>query len=465
MFAKSTYTARREILKKNPIGGLLLFLGHDEPPMNGPDNYLFYRQNSTFLYYFGIDKPGLAAIIDLDSGTETIYGDNYDIDDIVWMGPQESISEVAGKVGIETTKPYAELRKDLYTAKTQNRRIHFLPEYRSDNKIKLYNYIDVNPSEINSLASVEFIKAIIAQRSIKTSEEIFEIERAHAATYDMHTTAMRMAKPGVKEQDITGILYGIPIRHGGYYSFPIILSKQGEILHNHYHGNTLQDGDLLLVDCGAENGFHYAADITRVTPVNGKFSQRQRDIYDIVLQAENAGINGAKVGIPYREVHLNSAAIITEGLKNLGLMKGDTQDAVRSGAHALFFPHGLGHMMGLDVHDMEDLGEDYVGYDDDFKRSDQFGLAYLRLAKKLEPGFVLTVEPGIYFIPDLFNKWREEKINADFLNYDKIEKYLDFGGIRIEDDILITEDGPKVIGNKEIPKKPEDVEAMWAEGS
>lgn len=463
MFSRDTYTERRKKLKMQMGKGMLLFLGHDEVPMNGPDNTLPFHQNSTFLYYFGLDFPGLAATIDIDSGEEVIYGDDIEIDDIVWMGPQTLLKDRANEIGVEITKPAASLHRDIHVAQKQNRKIHFLPEYLAKNQIKVFQLLDISPDEVKNGASVEFIKAVISQRSHKSDEEIRQIEQAHAITYDMHTTAMKMARPGAKEQDITGVLYGIPLRSGGYYSFPIILSTSGEILHNHSHNNVLQEGDMLLVDCGAENSKHYAADITRVTPVSGKFTSKQKEIYDIVLAAEEAGIAAISPGTPYKEVHLKAAKIVTNGLKDLGLMRGNTEEAVKAGAHALFFPHGLGHMMGLDVHDMEDLGENFVGYNDQFRRSDQFGLAYLRLAKKLKPGYVLTVEPGIYFIPALINDWSREKKHSEFLNYKKIEEYIGFGGIRIEDDVLVTESGYRVIGEKTIPKKPEDVEAMWGE--
>jgi Xaa-Pro aminopeptidase len=464
MFEAKTYIRRREKLKKHINNGLLLFLGHDELPMNYPDNTYKFRQNSTFLYFFGLDKPGLAAVIDLDSGEEILFGDDLEVDDIVWMGPQPTMREMGALVGVANTQPYGNLAEVIKKAKSQGREIHFLPEFTAENKIKLFNLLGINPADIKNGASKEFIKGVVALRSVKAEEEIAEIEEAHLITYEMHTRAMRLAKPGRMEQHITGIVEGIPISYGGYISFPVILSRNGAILHNHFHGNELRDGDLMILDSGAENSSHYAADITRVTPVNGKFSPLQREVYEIVLKAEEEGIQSVAPGVSYREVHLKAARIITEGLRAMGNMKGNVDDSVAAGAHALFFPHGHGHMLGLDVHDMEDLGEDYVGYDNTVKRSEQFGLAYLRLAKKLEPGYVLTVEPGIYFMRELTDLWKAEKRHQDFINYDEVEKMIGFGGIRIEDDVLVTETGYRVIGENEIPKKPDEVETTWAEG-
>ncbi|MCD4833490.1 MAG: aminopeptidase P family protein [Bacteroidales bacterium] len=458
MFKKEVYIERRNKLKNKLKGGLVLLLGNNESAFNYTDNAYHFRQDSSSLYFFGLDLPNLAGIIDLDSGKEYLFGNDFSIDDIIWMGPQPKVKELAAGIGIENTEPLDQLGNYLRNAKNQDRNIHVLPFYRGDSIIQFSNLLEVHQSEVEDYVSVELIKAVVDLRSIKDQYEIEELIKASAIGYKMHTTAMKMAKPGIYEQEIAGTVEGIALAHGGMLSFPIILSQNGETLHNHYHGNMLQEGKLMLTDTGAETSMHYASDHTRTVPVGGKFSQKQKDIYNIVLAANNHAISLIKPNIPYRDIHLESARIIAEGLTKLGIMKGNPEDAVREGAHAMFMPHGLGHMMGLDVHDMENLGEDYVGYDNEFKRASQFGLRGLRLGRKLQEGFVLTTEPGIYFIPDLVKKWKAEKINASFINFDKVlNEYIDFGGIRLEDDILVTETGYQMIG-KRIPISVEEVE-------
>lgn len=457
MFDKITYTNRRLKLRKKIKSGLILLLGNTESPMNYPSNTFRFRQDSNFLYFFGLDVPNLAGIIDIEDGKDSLYGDDFDIDDIVWMGPQPSLKELGEQVGVLSTHPSKELAIKLKHAISLGRKIHILPPYRSENILRLEKVIGVGQDLIKYYTSKELIKAVVDLRSIKEPCEIEEIEKASAIGYQMHVTAMKMAKAGMKELQIAGTIEGISCANGTMPSFPIILSQHGETLHNHDHSQILKEGGLLLVDAGAESVSHYASDNTRTIPVNGKLTQKQKEIYNLVLAAVNNSVEIAKAGMPYLNVHLAAAKVITEGLINLGLMKGNADEAVANGAHALFFPHGLGHMMGLDVHDMEDLGEDYVGYDDEISRSDQFGTASLRLGRKLQEGFVLTVEPGIYFIPALFEKWKSEKINQGFINYDKVAEYLDFGGIRLEDDILITPNGARILG-KRIPITPEEVE-------
>jgi Xaa-Pro aminopeptidase len=459
MFQKEVYIARRENLKKLIDTGIALFLGNQESPMNYPANGYYFRQDSTFLYFFGIDLPGLAAVIDFDSGREIIFGDDLDIEDIIWMGNHPSIKEKAQLAGIENSLEANKIFIFIEDALKTNRKIHYIPPYRSENILKLEKIIGISSAFIKKYSSIELIKAIVSLRSIKDQYEIAELEKAASVGYDMHTTAMKLTKPGKYERDIAGIIEGIPISNGGYYSFPIILTQNGNILHNHFHGNKLEEGKLLLVDAGAETDKHYGSDFTRTFPVSGKFSQKQKEIYTIVLNANNLALSLIKPGITYKSIHLEVAKLITKGLIQIGLMKGDVDEAVQNGAHALFFPHGLGHMMGLDVHDMEDLGENYVGYDNEIQRSTQFGLAYLRLARKLQPGFVLTVEPGIYFIAPLIEKWRNEKINHNFINFNKIEEYGDFGGIRLEDDVLVTTDSNKLLGNR-IPITIEEIENL-----
>jgi len=458
MFKKEVYIERRKRLKEKLKSGLILFLGNKEAAFNYPDNTYHFRQDSTFLYFFGLDLPNLAGIIDLDSGKEYLFGNDFSIDDIIWMGPQPSVKELAAEIGVEFTEPLTQLGNYLLNAKNQGRLIHTLPFYRGDTIIQFSNLMEISHNEVESYVSVELIKAVVDLRSIKDQYEIEELIKAAAIGYKMHTTAMRMAKPGIYEQEIAGTVEGIALAHGSMLSFPIILSQNGETLHNHFHGNMLQEGRLMLVDTGAETNMHYASDNTRTCPVGGKFSQKQKDIYNIVLAGINHGTSFIKPGVTYQSIHLEVAKVLAKGLTDLGLMKGNPEDAVREGAHAMFMPHGLGHMMGLDVHDMENLGEDFVGYDNEVKRATQFGLRGLRLGRKLQPGFVLTNEPGIYFIPDLVKKWKNEKINADFINFDKVlNEYSNFGGIRLEDDILVTETGHQLIG-KRIPITVEEVE-------
>ena len=466
MFPKEVYQNRRNKLKKLMLdkgqSGIILFLGNRDVPFNYTANIYPFRQDSNFLYFFGIDKPDLAAIIDLDNDQEIIFGDELTIDDIIWMGNMPSISELANQAGVYKTRAITALEVTLKQALKQKRNIHFLPPYRGEIKHWLQLLLGIEYQYTTYYASVPLIESVVALRETKDQYEIAEIERAVHVAYQMHTTAMKMAKPGVKEQQIAGTIQGISLSHEGPVSFPVIVTVNGQILHNTSYDNILQEGQLLLVDAGAESRLHYASDITRTTPVGGKFNQRQKDIYQIVLEANKQAIEAIKPGKLYRDIHLLAARIIAQGLKDLGLLDGSVNDIVEQGAHALFFPHGLGHMLGLDVHDMEGLGENYVGYNSTVKRSSQFGLAFLRLAKELKPGFVLTVEPGIYFIPELIDLWRREGKFVDFINYDKVESFKDFGGIRIEDDVLVTDSGSRVLGIP-IPKEIEQVEAICNE--
>jgi Xaa-Pro aminopeptidase len=459
MFNSDTYISRRKQLKRTISDGIILLLGNVDSPMNYADNTFYFRQDSSFLYFFGLDFQKLAGVIDTETGEEIIFGDDVEIEDIIWMGPQIALKEKAEKVGISKTEPYKNLHIIIEKAISSGRKIHFLPPYRAENKLLLNELLGISVSKLKDYSSLELIKAIVDLRSVKEAQEIIEIRKACAVGYQMHVTAMKMAKAGVWEQSIAGTIEGIANAGGGMVSFPVILSQNGETLHNHDHSQTLQNGRLLLVDAGAEVGSHYASDFTRTMPVSGKFSQKQREIYEIVLAANNCGRELTKPGSTYLSVHLAAAEVIASGMKALGLMKGDVKEAVAAGAHALFMPHGLGHMLGLDVHDMEDLGQIYVGYDDETRPVDQFGTAYLRMGRKLQPGFVITNEPGIYFIPALIEKWKAEKINADFINFDRLESYLDFGGIRLEDDILVTETGCEIIGDR-IPITPDEVEEV-----
>lgn len=459
MFRKEVYAERRNKLKSMVKEGIILILGNVDVPMNYPANIYKWRQDSNFLYFFGLDYPQMAGIIDVDSGDEYIFGNDVSLDDIIWMGPQPSTAELAQQVGVEHTMPWPGLREKIAEAFDKGRKIHFLPPYRAENKILMESLLGINAHNQKTQASEELIKAVVKLRSVKDEYEIAELEKVMETAWLMHTTAMKMAKPGVYEREIAGTIEGIALSAGGMLSFPAIVTRRGETLHNHYHGNKLEKGDLLLVDAGAETPLHYASDHTRTSPVGGKFSPRQKDIYEIVLRAQNKAIEAIKPGITNLSVHLMAAQVLAEGLKDLGLMKGDISAAVQQGAHALFMPHGLGHMMGLDVHDMEDLGENFVGYDDEVKRSDIFGTAFLRLGRAYQSGFVLTVEPGCYFIPALINKWKSEGKFSEFINYEKVESYLDFGGIRIEDDILVTKNGHRVLG-RHIPKTVAEIEEI-----
>jgi Xaa-Pro aminopeptidase len=461
MFESKVYTTRRNKLRSLVSSGIILMPGNPEAAMNYPANTFHFRQDSNFLYYFGLDHPDFAGIIDVDNNRDIIFGNDVDMDDIIWMGFQPSVKDQAAKAGVENTEPLSKLEAFVKDALAKGRKVHIVKPYRGEVLVWLESLLGVHHSQVKNFISEELIRGIVSMRSIKEDIEIRELERAIDIAYIMHTTGMRMAKQGVIEQEIVGAIEGISISHGGPVSFPVILSVDGQTLHNHNHGNILKAGRMMVIDAGCESEMHYASDITRTVPVGGKFNQRQKEIYEIVLKANMEAIKATKPGVFHKDVHLVAAKTIASGLKEIGLMKGDTDEAVAKGAHALFFPHGLGHMLGLDVHDMEGLGENNVGYDKTISRSDQFGLAFLRLARKLEPGFVITDEPGCYFIPALIDMWRKEGKFTEFINYEKAETYKDFGGIRIEDDILVTGDGCRVLG-KPIPKTVEEVEKLMA---
>ncbi len=457
MFPAKVYSERRAKLRKELSKGLVLFLGNQDSAFNYPANTYSFRQDSSFLYFFGLDHPDLAGVIDLDSGTDYIFGNDIDMDDIIWMGKQPTVKDQALNVGVEHSAPLIELSALIKEAHEKGRMIHFLPPYRGETTLWLSDLMHLHHLKLKENASIELIKGVIKLRMVKDDLEIQEIEKMIDVAWLMHTTAMKMAKPGVVEQEIAGVIEGIALSHGGPVSFPVILSINGQTLHNHYHGNTLTEGRMLVIDAGCESGLHYASDITRTVPVGGKFNKRQKEIYEVVLNANLAATAAVKIGVPFREIHLLAATEIVKGLKALGIMKGDVKEAVNKGAHTLFFPHGLGHPMGLDVHDLEGLGEIFVGYDNEVTRSKEFGLAFLRFGRKLQKNFVMTIEPGIYFIPELIDVWKNENKLAEFINYDKVETYRDFGGIRIEDNILVTDKGTRVLG-KPIPKTVAEIE-------
>jgi len=457
MFPANVYVERRNRLKEQIRSGLILFLGNEESPMNYQDNQYPFRQDSSFLYYFGLDCPSLAAIIDVDQNEEIVFGDDLTVDDIIWTGPQPALSERCQEVGVHETAPSDKLQVVLEKAVRQGREIHFLPQYRAENVLKIERLLGIHPTTIQDNISETLIRAVVAQRSLKSEEEIEQIEAALEVSYQMQTMAMKMSKPGMLEMEVVGAMEGIAISSGCRLAFPTIFSVRGEILHNHYYGNIMKEGDIAINDSGAETTLGYASDISRTIPVSGKFSERQKEIYTIVLNAQEKAIEAIKPGVEFRNVHRLACEVIASGLKEIGLMKGDIEEAVQSGAHTLFFQCGLGHMLGLDVHDMEGLGEDYVGYTDTIKRNPEFGWRSLRLGRALEAGFVVTVEPGVYFIPELINRWKADKKHSQYINYDMVKKYGDFGGLRIEDDVLVTANGRRVLGRK-IPKTIDEVE-------
>ena len=458
MFDKQVYIFRRKRLLEQVKDGVILLLGNSEASCNYLDNQYQFRQDSTFLYFFGLDKPDLAAVIDAETGEETIFGNDVDIDDIVWMGPQPFIADQAAEVGVSKSAPFAKLADCLKEARQKGRKIHFLPPYRNHNKILLHKLLGLPVDALKAEASVELIKAVVALRLLKEPCEIEEIDKACNLGYTMHVTVMKMMRLGMVEQELVGIMEGVARSGGLMPSFPIILSQRGETLHNHNHGAVLTDGQLCVVDAGAEIASHYCSDHTRTLPTGGKFTQKQKDVYNIVLAANDYAREASRPGVTYREVHLGSAKIIVQGLKNLGLIHGDVDEMVAAGVQGLFMPHGLGHNMGLDVHDMEDLGENYVGYDPDQTRAKQLGLGSLRMARKLVPGHVITDEPGIYFIPALIEQWKKEGHNAQYIDFARLESYYDFGGIRLEDDLLITPNGARLLGSARIPITVEDIE-------
>lgn len=449
MFARSVYENRRSVLASKFDGGLLLFPGHVESPMNFADNCFPFRQDSTFLYYFGLDQPALTAVIDVDTGAATIFGDELSIDHIVWMGDMPTLAARAEMVGVTDTRPADGLRNTVRSAVTGGRDVRFLPPYRADTTVLLADLLDVAPSAVSGRAAEDFIWAVVNQRSVKSAEEVVELDRAVEISVAMHDAAIRMARPGMVEAEIAAEVGRIAVAAGGRLSFPVIATIHGEILHNHDYSHTLSDGDLFLLDTGAETALGYAGDLSSTFPVSPRFNDRQKAIYELQVAAQNHAVDALAPGVPYRDVHFGAARVIFDGLKAMGIMKGDTEEALAAGAHAMVLPCGTGHMMGLDVHDMENLGEVYVGYAGQPK-STQFGLKSLRLARELEPGFVVTVEPGIYFIPQLMDLWRSQGLHTDFIDYDELDRWRDFGGVRNEEDYLITPDGARRLG----PPKP-----------
>ena len=469
MFSKEVYARRRQTLVAKMADsaaegkrGIALFIGNTEAPAQYKDNCYKFRQDSTWLYFFGIDQPLYAAIIDLDNGNETIFANDVEIGDIIWMGPQPSVASVAASVGVEKSAPYTALNAAVAKVLAEGRPVHFVKPSRYYNTMKIASLLGCGTDEVAGRFSLALTKAIISMRLVKEDCEIEAIDDACNLGYEMHTVARNSIVPGIIEQEIVGKMDGVTLSKGWGVSFPTILTQHGETLHNHLHDKIIEPGKLMVIDAGAESNVHYASDFTRTYPTSGKFTAKQREIYQIVCDCNEFAFSMTRPGISYREVHLKTMHLMLEELRALDIVRGDVQDMVEAGIAGLFMPHGLGHNMGLDVHDMEDYGENYVGYDDDQRRSSQLGLGSLRMARKLVPGNVITDEPGIYFIPALIEKWKSEKTDQGFVNYQKLESYYDFGGIRLEDDVLVTADGARRLGKKRLPISPDDVEAAMA---
>ena len=473
MFAKDVYVRRRQTLigsmKAQGASGIALFLGNVESPAQYRDNCYKFRQDSNWLYYFGIDEPRYAAVLDLDSGEETVFADDVEIDDIIWMGPMPSVASVADGVGVAHSAPYGALGDAVASARNLGRKVHFLPASRYYNALKLGELLGIDPYETFSkgkagcpAASLEMVRAVVQMRLVKEDIEIAELDHACTLGQQMHTVARQGIRIGVKEQEIVGAMEALTLAKGWGVSFATILTQHGEIFHCHSHEALIEPGKLLVIDAGLETNDHYASDFTRTYPTGGKFTARQRDIYQLVYECNEHAFSITRPGIAYLDVHLSVARRMLEGLKDLGLVCGDLDAMVEQGIAGLFMPHGLGHNMGLDVHDMEDLGENLVGYDGDQTRSPQLGLGSLRMARVLQPGHVVTDEPGIYFIPALIEQWKKEGTDKGFVNYGKLASYYDFGGIRLEDDVLITEGGARRLGSDRLPIAPDEVEAAMA---
>lgn len=469
MFSKEVYARRRQTLVAKMADsaaegkrGIALFIGNTEAPAQYKDNCYKFRQDSTWLYFFGIDQPLYAAIIDLDNGNETVFANDVEIGDIIWMGPQPSVASVAASVGVEKSAPYTDLNAAVAKVLAEGRPVHFVKPSRYYNTMKIASLLGCGTDEVAGRFSLALTKAIISMRLVKEDCEIEAIDDACNLGYEMHTVARNSIVPGIIEQEIVGKMDGVTLSKGWGVSFPTILTQHGETLHNHLHDKIIEPGKLMVIDAGAESNVHYASDFTRTYPTSGKFTAKQREIYQIVCDCNEFAFSMTRPDISYREVHLKTMHLMLEELRALDIVRGDVQDMVEAGIAGLFMPHGLGHNMGLDVHDMEDYGENYVGYDDDQSRSPQLGLGSLRMARKLAPGNVITDEPGIYFIPALIEKWKSEKTDQGFVNYQKLESYYDFGGIRLEDDVLVTADGARRLGKERLPISPNDVEAAMA---
>lgn len=461
LFDKQVYINRRKTLK-DTIGadGIILLLGNEDSSMSYKDNCYPFRQDSSFLYYFGLDIAFLTAIIDTETGEELIFGNDLTIDDIVWTGTLPSVSEMAGMVGVDSTSSNDQIAHYVHNAQASGRRVHILPPYRPENDIKLAAWLNISLKEVVNHVSLKLIKAVIGQRLIKSALEIEEMEKAVSISVDMQLAVIKNTVPGIKEYHLVAKALEVAQAANGRLGYPAIITTHGQTLHTHYYGNTLQEGRMVLSDIGAENSMHYGGDLTRTFPVGRSFTSRQKELYEIVLTAMDHAISMLKPGVRYKDIHLSACQKLAEGLIQVNMMKGDPAEIVAAGAHTMFFQCGLGHMLGMDTHDMEDLGEQYVGYTDALKKETGiFGLKSLRLGRELQSGFVLTVEPGIYIIPELIDRWQAEKKFTNFINYDVLNTYRDFGGIRIEDNFLITDTSSHVLG-KYLPKTLKEIEAL-----
>lgn len=459
LFEQSVYSRRRQALMQQVGSGLIVLMGNEETGMNYKDNWYPFRQDSSFLYYFGLDVAGLTAVLDPESGEVVIFGNELSIDDIVWTGPLPSIKEMAGAVGVHQTAPYNDMAVWIRKAQGLGRTVHILPPYRAENKIRLAEWLQIPVQDVDRQVSLKLVKAVISQRIIKEDIEVAEIEKAVSISAEMHLAGMRYAQAGMKEYEVAAKVQEAAYEMGGRLAYPIICTVNGETLHNHYYGNTIREGQLLLLDAGAENELHYAGDLTRTFPVGKKFTTEQKEVYNTVVNSLDHAVSLLKPGVRFRDVHAGACEKLVEGLTAMGIMKGNAAEAVVAGAHTLFFQCGLGHMMGMDVHDMEDLGEQYVGYSDDLQKSKEFGWKSLRLGRALESGYVLTVEPGVYVIPTLIDQWAAEKKHTDFINYKALESFRNFSGVRVEDNFLVTADGYRKLG-KDLPKTADEIEAL-----
>lgn len=459
MFSTDTYVRRRQILAGRVSNGIILLLGNEESPMNYSGNVYPFRQDSNFLYFTGLDAPGLALVIDLDRDRTILFGHTADLNDTIWTGPQPSVADRAAASGVAESRPYDDLPRFLAQATAEARFIHILPPYRPQNMTRLCTWLNISMRQLRQMPSVPLIQAVVAQRSVKEQQEIEQMEQAMQVTGAMHRAAMRYARPGIREAQLAGIVEGIAVGAGGGLAYPVIMTTQGQILHNHHHHRILQEGQLVLGDFGADTAMHYAGDVTRTFPVSSTFTQQQREIYQAVLEAQETVIGMMQPGVRFLDLHRAAALLMAKSLRAIGLMKGDMEEATEAGATYLFFPHGLGHMIGLDVHDMEDLGEQFVGYAGEVERPTEFGPAALRFGRSLQDGFVMTVEPGLYFIPELIDQWAAEGKHEAFINYEALHAYRNFGGVRIEDDVLVTAQGARILGDP-IPKKIADIEEL-----
>lgn len=460
MFTSEIYSARRAELRRRIGNGIILLPGNVESPLNYPNNTYHFRQDSTFIYFFGHTVPMLAGVIDADSGEETLYGDDFTVEDIIWMGPQPTIRSFADEVGVANAKPMAKLYDDVRMAIAQGRKVHYLPPYRGETKLMLSDLLGIAPSMLHARKSWDLLFAVAEMRERKSAEEVAALEEAFEIGYQMHTAAMRNTRVGRSEHEVAGIVDGMALRYGTGVSFTTILSQHGEVLHNHVHNAVMQSGRLLLCDAGGEHLNCYVSDHTRTYPVNGKFTQKQKDIYNIVLKAHDDAAEALRPNMMYSEYSDVAFRTLIEGLKALDLVRGSVEDAIAAGAAYLFMPHGLGHGMGLDVHDCENIGERSFSFAEVEERAKASACCINRAWWRLVPGTVLSDEPGIYFIPDLIDKYKAEGKCKGIVNYDKLEEYRDFGGIRLEDDLLVTESGSRIIGSKRIPITVEEVEAI-----